>query len=99
MFVRFRQSAQRQQPSIVETRRVAGKVRHEHVASLGSIRPTPSIADVRHALRLSALDEAEFEEYLARTFEHSKRQGRLFEKRLSAAMLRRRLGLCSDKPE
>ena len=47
----------------------------------------------------SALDEAEFEEYLARTFEHSKRQGRLFEKRLSAAMLRRRLGLCSDKPE
>jgi len=37
MFVRFRQTAHRLQVSIVETRRVDGKVRHEHVASLGSI--------------------------------------------------------------
>jgi hypothetical protein len=47
----------------------------------------------------SALDEAEFEEYLARTAKRSERQGRRFEKRLSAAMLRHRLGLCRDKPQ
>jgi hypothetical protein len=45
MFVRFRQSVERLQLSIVETRRVAGKVRHEHIASLGSISATLSIAD------------------------------------------------------
>jgi hypothetical protein len=40
MFVRFRQSLRRLQLSLVETRREGGKVRHEHVASLGAI-PTP----------------------------------------------------------
>lgn len=31
--------------SLVETRRVDGKVRHEHIASLGSIARPPSVAD------------------------------------------------------
>jgi uncharacterized protein (DUF885 family) len=45
MFVRFRQTAYRLRASLIETRRVGGKVRHEHIASLGSI-PTPSeVAD------------------------------------------------------
>ena len=38
MFVRFRQGARRLQLSLVETRRDAGKIRHEHVASLGAAR-------------------------------------------------------------
>jgi hypothetical protein len=42
MFVRFRQGQYRLQLSLVETRRVAGKVRHEHIASLGSIGDPPS---------------------------------------------------------
>lgn len=37
MFVRIRKSTERLRLSLVETRRVGGKVRHEHVASLGSI--------------------------------------------------------------
>lgn len=37
MFVRFRQTARRLQMSLIETRRLEGKVRHEHVASLGSV--------------------------------------------------------------
>ena len=45
MFVRFRQSACRLQVSLVETRRLAGQVRHEHVASLGSIAVPPSVVD------------------------------------------------------
>jgi len=45
MFVRFRQTPSRLEISIVETRRVDGKVRHEHVASLGSIEVPPSVAD------------------------------------------------------
>lgn len=40
MFVRFRPSQHRLQLSLVETRRENGKVRHEHVASLGAI-PSP----------------------------------------------------------
>ena len=44
MFVRFRQ-ATRLQVSLVETRRVGGKVRHEHVASFGAIATPPSVAD------------------------------------------------------
>jgi hypothetical protein len=40
MFVRFRPSPRRLQLSLVETRREAGKVRHEHVASLGAV-PSP----------------------------------------------------------
>jgi hypothetical protein len=37
MFVRFRRTPRRLQASVVETRRRAGKVASEHVASLGSI--------------------------------------------------------------
>jgi hypothetical protein len=45
MFVRFRERLTRLQVSVVETRRVEGKVRHEHVASLGSIEMPLSVAD------------------------------------------------------
>jgi hypothetical protein len=45
MFVRFRQSGHRLQTSLIENRRVDGKVRHEHIASLGSITLPPSVAD------------------------------------------------------
>jgi hypothetical protein len=45
MFVRFRQSRNRLQASLIETRRVAGKVRHEHVASLGAVDSPPSIRE------------------------------------------------------
>jgi hypothetical protein len=45
MFVRFRETKRKLQLSIVETRRVGGKIQHEHVASLGSIAVPPSIAD------------------------------------------------------
>jgi hypothetical protein len=37
MFVRFRERNYRLQVSLIETRRVDGKVRHEHIASFGSI--------------------------------------------------------------
>jgi hypothetical protein len=43
MFVRFRQNESRLQVSLVETRRVNGKVRHEHIASLGSLEWPPSV--------------------------------------------------------
>ena len=45
MFVRFRQAGHRLQASLIETRRLDGKVRHEHIASLGSIILPPSVAD------------------------------------------------------
>jgi hypothetical protein len=45
MFVRFRAAGRRLQASLIETRRIAGKVRHEHIASLGAITAEPSIAD------------------------------------------------------
>jgi hypothetical protein len=38
MFVRFRITEQRLQASLVGTRRVDGKVQHEHIAALGSVR-------------------------------------------------------------
>jgi hypothetical protein len=44
MFVRFRQSPRRLQLSLVETRREGGKVRHEHVASLGAVATPLSVA-------------------------------------------------------
>ena len=44
-FVRFRQTPSRLQVSLVEGRRVGGKVRHEHIASLGSILVPATIAD------------------------------------------------------
>src|SRR4051794_8078996 len=45
MFVRFRENHDRLQVSLVETRRVGGKVRHEHVASLGAVEIAPTVAD------------------------------------------------------
>ncbi len=45
MFVRFRQSRDRLHVSIVETRRVNGKVRHRYVVSLRSIVMPPSVSD------------------------------------------------------
>jgi len=45
MFVRFRESAYRLDLSLVEAVRRDGKPRHQHVASLGSIRQPPSTAD------------------------------------------------------
>jgi hypothetical protein len=44
MFIRFRSSSHRLQASIVETRRLDGKVRHEHIAGLGSIEIPPTVA-------------------------------------------------------
>ena len=38
MFVRFRQGARRLQLSLVETRRLNGRVQHEHIGGLGSAR-------------------------------------------------------------
>jgi hypothetical protein len=59
--VRFRQSGNRLHVSVVETRRQDGRVRHHHVASLGSIVTEPTIADrvefwQRVNERLKALD-------------------------------------------
>jgi hypothetical protein len=45
MFVRFRKTLTRLQISLVETRRADGKVGHEHVAGLGSIILSPTVAD------------------------------------------------------
>jgi hypothetical protein len=45
MFVRFRATARRLQASLIETHRRDGKVRHEHVASLGSVPLSLSRAD------------------------------------------------------
>jgi hypothetical protein len=45
MFARFRQTDHRLQVSLVETRRIDGKVRHEHVASFGSVEVPPSVED------------------------------------------------------
>ena len=45
MFVRFRQSDRRLQASLTATRRDGGKVRHEHVAGLGSVPIAPTVTD------------------------------------------------------
>jgi hypothetical protein len=45
MFTRFRIVGHRLQISLVETRRVDGKVSHEHIASLGSIHEPITTAD------------------------------------------------------
>jgi hypothetical protein len=42
MFVRFRQTKHRLQLSLAETRRIDGRVRREHIASLGSIENPPT---------------------------------------------------------
>src|SRR5215210_5141444 len=43
MFVRFRQAGSRLQVSLVATSREGGRVKHEHVAGLGTIETEPSI--------------------------------------------------------
>ena len=45
MFAQFREKPARLQVSLIETCRVGGKVRHEHIASLGSIALPLSISD------------------------------------------------------
>jgi hypothetical protein len=45
MFARFRMIGHRLQVSLAETRRADGKVRHEHIASLGSILEPMTTAD------------------------------------------------------
>jgi hypothetical protein len=45
MFIRIRKSKKRFRLSLVETRRIDGKVRAEHVASLGSIAVAMTVAD------------------------------------------------------
>jgi hypothetical protein len=45
MFVRFRRSGSRLQASLIETQRADGKVRYEHVASLGSIEDPPTFKE------------------------------------------------------
>jgi hypothetical protein len=44
MLVHFRETPYGLAMSLVETRRENGRVRHEHVASLGSIETPPSVA-------------------------------------------------------
>ena len=44
MLVHFRETPYGLAMSLVETRRENGKVRHKHVASLGSIETPPSVA-------------------------------------------------------
>ena len=43
MFVRFRQQGRRLQASLTQTRRVSGKMRSEHIASLGSVDAEVSV--------------------------------------------------------
>jgi hypothetical protein len=45
MLVRFRQTTAGLQCSLVETRRIDGKVRYEQVASLGAVSRSPSVGD------------------------------------------------------
>ena len=45
MIARFRQTATGLQCSLVETRRIDGKVLHELVTNLGSVPKSPSVAD------------------------------------------------------
>jgi hypothetical protein len=45
MFVRFRKQGRRLGVSLMQTRRVAGKVQSEHVASLGSVDDPPSVRE------------------------------------------------------
>jgi hypothetical protein len=43
MFVRFRRQAKRLQVSLVQNRRVAGKVHAEHIGALGSVDADVSV--------------------------------------------------------
>jgi hypothetical protein len=45
MFVRLRQKGRRLQPSLMQTRRVSGKICNEHIASLGSVGADVSVRE------------------------------------------------------
>jgi len=45
MFVPFRQQGRRLQPSLMQTRRVTGKICNEHIASLGSVDANVSVRE------------------------------------------------------
>ena len=45
MFVRFRQQGRRLQASLMQTRRVSGKMQSEHIASLGSVDAEVSVRE------------------------------------------------------
>jgi hypothetical protein len=45
MFVRFRQQHRRLQASLMQTRRVAGKMQSEHIASLGTVDADISVRE------------------------------------------------------
>jgi hypothetical protein len=45
MFVRFRQQGNRLQASLMQTRRVSGKMQSEHIASLGSVDAAVSVRE------------------------------------------------------
>jgi hypothetical protein len=45
MFVRFRQQGRRFQASLMQTRRVSGKMQSEHIASLGSVDAEVSVRE------------------------------------------------------
>jgi hypothetical protein len=45
MFVRIKKSKKAFRLSLADTKRVSGKVKHEHIASLGSIRQTMTVAE------------------------------------------------------
>jgi len=45
MFVRFRRQGNRLQPSLMQTRRVSGKICNEHIASLGSVDADVSVRE------------------------------------------------------
>ena len=45
MFVRFRQQGNRLQASLMQTRRVSGKMQSEHIASLGSVDAEVSVRE------------------------------------------------------
>src|ERR1700683_1364402 len=45
MFVRFRQQGRRLQASLMQTRRVAGKMQSEHIASLGTVDADVSVGE------------------------------------------------------
>src|ERR1700722_10132321 len=45
MFVRFRRQGRRLQPSLMQTRRISGRICNEHIASLGSVDADVSIRE------------------------------------------------------
>ena len=53
MFVRFRQQHRRLQASLMQTRRVAGKMQSEHIASLGTVDADVSVGEAIAMVRKS----------------------------------------------